>query len=89
MAADTTVSHRVYFEGSWGPNEQEKISSAVADFEADQSEDDLFPTRASWVCVAYDVGPSALFCAHRPHLSNVLSAKTVQDLAQSIRNATT
>ena len=89
MSVNTTVSHRVYFEGSWGANDQEQISNAVADFEAEQHDTDLFPTRPSWVCVAYDVGTSALFCAHRPHLSNVLSAKTVEDLAQSIRNATT
>jgi len=83
------VSHRVYFEGAWDPDDQERISNAVADFEADRVDEDLFPESPSWVCVAYDIGPSWLFCAHRPHLSSVLSAKSVQELAASIRTATT
>lgn len=88
MSVDTPVSHRVYFEGAWGPDDQERISNAVADFEADRVDEDLFPESPSWVCVAYDVGPSALFCAHRPHLSNVLSARSAGELAASIRDAT-
>jgi hypothetical protein len=88
VAVDTDISHRVYFEGAWNHNAQKQIESAVADFEADRTEKNLFPDRPSWVCVAYDIGPSALFCAHRPHLSNVLSARTARALADSIRAAT-
>lgn len=89
MSANPTVSHRVYFEGTWAPDDQEQVSNAVDDFESDWSQEAVFPDTPSWVCVAYKVGTSTLFCAHRPHLSNVLSAKSAQELAQSIRDATT
>jgi len=87
VSVSTNLSHSVYFEGTWQSDDQEKISSAVADFESTQAAEALFPNSPSWVCVAYDVGPSTLYCAHRPHLPSVLSARTAQDLARSIRDA--
>lgn len=87
VSASTNLSQSVYFEGSWQSDDQEKISSAVADFESTQTAESLFSERPSWVCVAYDIGPSTLYCAHRPHLPSVLSARTAQALARSIRDA--
>lgn len=90
MSADPAVSPRVYFEGPWRPDDQKRVTEAVANFEADRAEDFLFPDSSSWMCVAYDDGgPTALYCAHRPHLSSVLSARTARGLIKAIRSAKT
>jgi hypothetical protein len=87
VSTQTDLSHSVYFEGSWCSEDQERISGAVAEFESTYAGDGLFPASPVWVCVAYDVGSSTLFCAHRPHLPSVLSAHSVRELATSIRTA--
>jgi hypothetical protein len=81
------ASHTLHFEGAWTPEAQKRISAAVAEYEAENTNVRLISDTASWVCVAYDVGSSSLFCAHRPHLPTVLSAPNVGALAASIRAA--
>jgi hypothetical protein len=77
----------VYFEGTWTSVEQRRISTAVAEYEETSDGRGLLSGQPTWVCVAYDVGASTLFCAHRPRLPGVLSAQSVTDLAQEIRSA--
>lgn len=81
------VDDTVRFEGSWLPDQRALLSEAIEDFETTRTDDRLFETAPAWVCVAYDVGDSTLFCAHRPYLSRVLSAESANGLANRVRNA--
>lgn len=81
------VDDTVHFEGSWLPEQRALLSNAIEDFEATRNDDRLFEEVPAWVCVAYDVGCSTLFCAHRPYLSKVLAAESAGGLAQRVRNA--
>lgn len=81
------VDDTVRFEGLWRPEQRAVLSEAIEDFETTRNDDRLFEEIPAWVCVAYDVGGSMLFCAHRPYLSRVLSAESARGLAERVRNA--
>lgn len=81
------VEDTVHFEGPWLPEQRALLSDAIEDFETTRTDDRLFQQAPAWVCVAYDVGQSTLFCAHRPYLSRVLSAESANRLANRVRNA--
>jgi hypothetical protein len=81
------VDETVHFEGSWSPDQQALLSNAIEDFETRWTGDRLLETAPAWVCVAYEVGRSMLFCAHRPYLPNVLAAESARGLARRVRDA--
>lgn len=81
------VEDTVQFEGPWRPGQRALLSEAIDDFETTRNDNRLFEEAPAWVCVAYDVGSSMLFCAHRPYLSKVLADESARGLAQRVRDA--
>ncbi len=87
MPVQEPRTQRVHFEGPWTPDQQQRVSAAVEDFEAVHPEGPFFGGCPSWVCVRHDFESTSLFCAHRTQLPTVLSSTTAEDLAQAIRGA--
>ncbi len=87
MTSPQAGTDTVYFEGPWGPQQRVLLSEAIEEFEASRTDSRLFNQAPEWVCVAYDVGQSQLFCAHRPYLPSVLTGQTARQLASDIRNS--
>ena len=77
----------VHFKGPWRSEQQDLLSDAIEEYETARTGSQLYGQVPEWVCVAYDMGQSQLFCAHRPHLATVLTGQTARDLALSIRES--
>lgn len=87
MPAQEKDTQHVHFEGPWTPEQQQRVSQAIEEFEALQSEGPFFGECPSWVCVLHELEDTTLLYAHRSQFPTVLSHTTAEGLAHKIRTA--